>query len=178
MPPNFSSRCWAALCGKYPQLVELGNVEPELIIAGSYDAFIRVKPDAVNGIPPTLAQVTQYFQELGSRVNPQDFLDHYDMVGWIVGSSKSRMKDWRAACRLWDRRQKTGSDQRTRQGSASLFALQTQVKQVEDALNDILFPAGSSMKVVPQPGAPMERYNDLMAQRKGLKEKINAIALG
>lgn len=54
-------------------------------------------------IPPTVEEVAAYVQERGSRVDPQGFIDFYESKGWMVGRSK--MKDWRAACRRaekWD----------------------------------------------------------------------------
>lgn len=180
MPPNVSARVWAALCGKYPELVEHGTIEPEMIIAGSLDAFQRVKPDKVNGIPPELHQVEAYFTELKSACSAQQFIDYYDMVGWVVGGAKHRMKDWRAAARLWARREAAqGPVPKKPQGTASLFALQAQLKTVETELETRLYPSGSAFKVMPTPGSPAwDRMNKLSAQRTGLKAQIDQFAIG
>ena len=53
--------------------------------------------------PPTLQEVQDYVRERNSNVDPQGFIDFYASKGWMVGRSK--MKDWRAACRRaekWD----------------------------------------------------------------------------
>ena len=180
MPPDFSSRCWAALCAKYPEFAQHGNLEPELIIAGALQAFQAVKPDSVNGIPPTREQLTAYFHELNSAVNPDDFLDHYSMVGWVVGTSGKRMKDWRAACRLWARRQAAGTapsfaSRGQNIGSASLFALQAQLKTLETEMEGILYPGGCTFKQVPQ-GPGRLRFDKLAEQRHAIKSKIDAFA--
>ena len=48
-------------------------------------------------VPPTLDEVTAYAKERGINVDPQGFIDFYESKGWMVG--KSKMKDWKAACR-------------------------------------------------------------------------------
>lgn len=59
-------------------------------------------------VPPTVEEVAAYVRERGSAVDPQVFWDFYAAKGWMVG--KSKMKDWRAACRSaeswerWDRK--------------------------------------------------------------------------
>ena len=37
-------------------------------------------------------------------MDPEAFLDYYEAKGWKVGSAS--MKDWKAACRNWERRDK------------------------------------------------------------------------
>lgn len=179
MPPTYSARCWAALCGKWPELADkYGTVEPEMILAGTIDACQKARPDMVNGVPPTLFQVEAYLTEINSRVIAQEFMDHYDMVGWIVGSSKVKMKDWRAACRLWHRRLDNGTTPGKRaQGSASLFALQAQLKTVEGEMESIMYPGGSAMKHTPE-GKDRVRFNKLAEQRHALKAQIDGFAIG
>lgn len=53
--------------------------------------------------PPTPDQVRDYFFEIG--VNGQEFEkfhDHYTANGWKI-AGKTKMKDWKAACRNWKR---------------------------------------------------------------------------
>ena len=57
--------------------------------------------------PPTLEEVRAYKAEIGSPVDPQDFINFYESKGWTVGRAK--MKDWKAAFRRaanWERYQK------------------------------------------------------------------------
>lgn len=58
---------------------------------------------------PTYQELFDYFLELDSGVNPQDFIDHYDSVGWVVGKNIP-MKDWKAAARKWNNREWTKHD--------------------------------------------------------------------
>lgn len=67
--------------------------------------------------PPSFEDVMFYIEEKGLEVIPHIFIDFYESKGWMVG--KSRMKDWRAACRrsqdwdqmqaAWAKKGKTGS---------------------------------------------------------------------
>lgn len=51
--------------------------------------------------PPTPEGVKIYCQEHGYRVDAERFVDFYASKDWMIG--KSRMKDWKAAVRNWDR---------------------------------------------------------------------------
>ena len=54
--------------------------------------------------PPTLAEVTAYCRERQNAVDPQRFIDYYTANGWKVG--KNSMKDWEAAVRTWEGKQR------------------------------------------------------------------------
>jgi hypothetical protein len=55
--------------------------------------------------PPTVQQVSEYCLENGFGVDPERFVNHYTSNGWKVGG-KTPMKDWRAAVRNWETRDK------------------------------------------------------------------------
>ena len=57
---------------------------------------------------PTLNEIESYISEKGYTVNAQRFLDYYDSNGWKVG--KNPMKDWKAAVRSWQSREKKNED--------------------------------------------------------------------
>lgn len=52
--------------------------------------------------PPTVEEVAAYCGERNNRIDPQTFVDFYASKGWVVG--KSKMKDWKAAIRIWEKR--------------------------------------------------------------------------
>ena len=52
-------------------------------------------------VRPTIEEVTAYCQQRKNRIDPQQFIDHYESNGWRVG--KNPMKDWRAAVRTWEK---------------------------------------------------------------------------
>lgn len=51
--------------------------------------------------PPTVEEVREYCVERGNNVDPEVFVDFYESKGWMIG--KSKMKDWKAAVRTWER---------------------------------------------------------------------------
>lgn len=51
--------------------------------------------------PPTVEDVKAYCEERKNDIDPEAFVDFYQSKGWIVG--KSKMKDWKAAVRTWER---------------------------------------------------------------------------
>ena len=54
--------------------------------------------------PPTIQDVKAYCIERGNEVDPERFIDFYESKGWMVG--KNKMKDWKAAVRNWERKEK------------------------------------------------------------------------
>lgn len=61
-------------------------------------------------IPPTVDEVKAYCLDRQNGIDAQTFVDFYESKGWMIG--KSKMKDWKAAVRTWERNRK-GSQQST-----------------------------------------------------------------
>ena len=59
-------------------------------------------------IPPNVIEVRAYCNERKNHVDPQRFVDYYTSKGWMVG--KTKMKDWRAAVRTWEKDDKPKGD--------------------------------------------------------------------
>ena len=55
--------------------------------------------------PPTVEEVRAYCQERNNSIDPQRFVDFYTANGWTQGRGKP-IKDWRAAVRTWEDRDK------------------------------------------------------------------------
>lgn len=62
-------------------------------------------------VPPTVEKVKEYCLERGNNVDAQCFVDFYSSKGWYVG--KSKMKDWKASVRTWERKDRSNSQSRT-----------------------------------------------------------------
>lgn len=54
--------------------------------------------------PPSVTEVADYVSEKGYHIDPEAFVDFYQSKGWKVG--KESMKDWKAAVRTWEKREK------------------------------------------------------------------------
>jgi hypothetical protein len=83
------------------QTVTTGKVSKE---KGSIveDNYIEA-PHPTRFTPPTIDEVVAYGESIGGRVDAQRFVDFYESKGWMVG--KSKMKDWKAAYRNWNRKE-------------------------------------------------------------------------
>ena len=53
---------------------------------------------------PTPTEVSNYAAEKGYNMDADSFIDFYESKGWMIG--KNKMKDWKAAVRNWNRRDK------------------------------------------------------------------------
>lgn len=62
-------------------------------------------------IPPTVEEVSEYCRERGNNVDAQCFVDFYSSKGWYIG--KSKMKDWKASVRTWERKERSNNQSRT-----------------------------------------------------------------
>jgi len=66
---------------------------------------------------PTLEEVSAYCQERSSHVDPERFIDHYESNGWMVG--KTKMKNWQAAVRTWEKNSHEAHQKPSRKLSAA-----------------------------------------------------------
>lgn len=57
-------------------------------------------------VPPDVSEVRAYCRERKNNVDASTFCDFYEAKGWVVG--KTKMKDWKAAVRTWEKRDSGG----------------------------------------------------------------------
>lgn len=53
---------------------------------------------------PSLEDIRAYCISRANKVDPEQFFNFYESKGWTIG--KSPMRDWRAAVRTWEKREK------------------------------------------------------------------------
>lgn len=78
---------------------------PEIEIEKEIDIDIKeksIKEKLPLFTPPTVEEVAAYCKERGNNVDAEQFIAFYTSKGWMVG--KSKMKDWKACVRTWERR--------------------------------------------------------------------------
>lgn len=51
---------------------------------------------------PSFEEVRDYCLERNNGINPKEFIDKNDAIGWVVGKNKTPMKDWKATIRTWE----------------------------------------------------------------------------
>ena len=62
-----------------------------------------IKPCKARGfVKPTLEEVAAYCKERGNGIDPEAFIAHYEMVGWVTGRSSKPMVSWRGAVGTWE----------------------------------------------------------------------------
>tara|TARA_R100001440_G_C2522536_1_gene119039 strand:+ start:3961 stop:4617 length:657 start_codon:yes stop_codon:yes gene_type:complete len=57
-----------------------------------------------NFIVPTISEIEDYCHLRDNGISAEQFYDFYQSKGWLVG--KTKMKDWKAAIRNWERNRK------------------------------------------------------------------------
>jgi len=55
---------------------------------------------------PTLDEVRAYCREQNSLVDPEEFWNSNEGKGWVVGTTKTPMVDWKAVIRTWNIKEK------------------------------------------------------------------------
>lgn len=71
---------------------------------GQVVAQLNKLTNKVKSIPPSREEVQQYISEKGYHVDADTWFDFYESNGWMIG--KGKMKDWKAAVRTWENREK------------------------------------------------------------------------
>ncbi len=123
--------------------------------------------------PPLPDEVTAYSAEIGYPLDGEGWCDSYAQKGWMVG--RVPMKDWKSAVRNWKRNRWTIGDRANMDSAvtASLGALQVQLRATEDELTGILYPGGAAFKTIPT-GDKLIRANFLAAQRVKIKARMES----
>lgn len=76
-------------------------------------------------VPPTRQDVAEYCRENGyHKVDVERFINYYTSNGWMAG--KSKMKDWKAAVRNWERSEIATKPNNTRGNRFTNFGNQRQ----------------------------------------------------
>lgn len=68
---------------------------------------VNVKKEIKGFVKPTIEQLKEYMREQGMNDIAENWLNHYEANGWMVG--KNKMKDWKASVRTWKTNQKNNS---------------------------------------------------------------------
>ena len=86
--------------GRYPTSTSTSTSTPTPT-SNLKEIYASSPPRAARFTPPSVEEVRVYCAERKNSVDPERFVDFYASKGWLVG--KSKMKDWRAAVRSWER---------------------------------------------------------------------------
>lgn len=87
---------------------------------------------------PTLEELQNFIKEQGFTVEAERFMDYYNANGWTI-NGKAKMKDWQAAVRNWQRRErpeKTMPEYVNRTSESASAADLDQVRQMQERLKN------------------------------------------
>jgi hypothetical protein len=73
----------------------------------SVSGSVTDKKEIKGFVKPTIEQLKEYMSEQGMNDIAENWLNHYEANGWMVG--KNKMKDWKASVRTWKINQKNNS---------------------------------------------------------------------
>ena len=68
-------------------------------------------------VPPTVEEVGSHLKAKGYNIDAEAFVAHYEANGWQRG--KNKIKNWKACCTTWAKRQGNGNGQT--QGNKSAY---------------------------------------------------------
>lgn len=80
----------------------LSQIPQNIVIENKVNTICNTNRGAFK--KPSVDEVRSYCMERQNSVDPEAFINHYESNGWMVG--KSHMKDWKAAVRTWEQREK------------------------------------------------------------------------
>lgn len=95
---------------------DVSNLYPEnrldkIRLDKNSNIIIPIEEKSSKFIPPTLEEVKAYCDERNNKVIPEAFISFYESKGWYVG--KNKMKDWKAAIRTWELKEKKQNNNKT-----------------------------------------------------------------
>lgn len=82
----------------------LSNWEDEELVKPEKEERKKVAQKKERFIPPTVQQVQDYCNERQNGIQANTFVNFYQSKGWLIG--KNKMKDWKAAVRTWEQKNK------------------------------------------------------------------------
>ena len=59
---------------------------------------------------PKIEEIKNYCLERNNNIDADSFFNYYESKGWMIG--KNKMKDWKAAVRTWELREKNNSNKK------------------------------------------------------------------
>lgn len=92
-----------------------GRQHKNIIENNNNSARARTREGVVEFVPPSVEEVEAYSVAHGCPLDAARFVDYYGAKGWMAG--KSPMKDWRAAVRMWSRRDRDKAEQTAREAA-------------------------------------------------------------
>ena len=78
---------------------------------------------------PTVEEVREFCEENGYDINPKEFINYYDMVGWVVGKNRKKMNSWEAAVANWEKNKKEWAKEKASASQSGFLNELANIKQ-------------------------------------------------
>lgn len=89
------------------------TLEPPLILAEAsfkqLDKNRKEKNRENDFIKPSLTDIEAYCKENNINIDPSTFHNYYEANGWVFGTNRTPIKDWRAKIRSWEKKRQEPS---------------------------------------------------------------------
>jgi len=86
------------------------------ILCASNDAPTEPGSKNKRFVKPSVDEIRAYCNQRSNNIDPQRFYDYYESNGWKVG--RNAMKDWKAAVRTWETKDKGANGNAVNRGNA------------------------------------------------------------
>ena len=127
---------WSTDAGACESMREMQYINPTPSIninTNSYKETLSKEREKKRFVPPSLDEVTAYCNERNNTVDPAGFIDFYTSNGWRVG--KNPMKDWKAAVRSWEQRDRKEAVKQAKKKKPGRFDVLNEAIRKEMAAN-------------------------------------------
>jgi len=62
-----------------------------------------IKDSVKKFIKPSISDIREYCTQRKNNIDPEYFFDSNEAKGWVIGKTKTPMKDWKAVIRTWEK---------------------------------------------------------------------------
>ena len=126
---------------------------------------------------PTVHEVTEYVERKGYHISAEHFHAYYESNGWRVGMAP--MKDWRAACRVWEQKELQLAERRRNYAKHQAISRSRTQEKPNQTTNNYGQDTDSDFRSYGTYMSPDERRRlaDEEDQRRYLEETLRAVAI-
>lgn len=128
-----SMRLDARACEDMREMQYINTTPTININTNSYKETLSKEREKKRFVPPSLDEVTAYCAERNNTVDPEGFIAFYTSNGWKVG--KNPMKDWKAAVRSWEQRDRKEAIKQAKKKKPGRFDVLNEAIRKEMAAN-------------------------------------------
>ena len=89
------------------------------------------KTGAKRFVPPTVDEVREYCESRNNGIDPEAFVDFYQVNGWVQGKQGKPIKDWKACVRTWERNGNNYGRKQQKQNGSTMDQYQQAMLEID-----------------------------------------------